>query len=111
MLVGRELNLGLAVSGPDPRPANLDATAAERHLAVLVTVTHGGPLGVVLALRADHVVDLLFHQLGQYPEPNADAQRSSPSFAAPTNSPNASCTRSGSTASCMVACTTGTLCC
>ena len=36
---------------------------------------HRGPLGVVLALRTDDVVDLLLHQLGQHAEPDADAQR------------------------------------
>jgi hypothetical protein len=31
-------------------------------------------LRVVLALRADHLDDLLFQQLGQHPEPDPDAQ-------------------------------------
>jgi hypothetical protein len=38
-------------------------------------------IGVVSALGADHVTDHLGNQLGQHPEPDADA--SSPSFAAP----------------------------
>ncbi len=75
MLVRTQLHLGLAVRGPNPWPLYLDATAAERHLAILVTMPHGGPLLVVLALRAHDVVDLLLHQLGQHTEPDTDAQR------------------------------------
>ena len=69
MLVRAQLDLGLAVSGPDPGPLSLDATAAERHLASLVALADRGPVGVVLALRAHHVVDLFFHQFGQDAEP------------------------------------------
>jgi len=43
------------------------------------------------------------------PSPTPTLSASSPSFAAPTNWPRASCTRSGSTASSQVACGTGTL--
>ena len=75
MLVRRELDLGLAVGGPHPGAADLDAPAFERDLTVLVTVPDRGPLRVVLALRAHDVVDLLFHQLAQHAEPDADAQR------------------------------------
>ena len=58
MLVRLKRHFGVPVSGPDPGPAHLDATATERHLAALVTVPHRGPLSIVLAPRAHHVVDL-----------------------------------------------------
>src|ERR1700678_4849834 len=41
------------------------------------------PLGVVLALRTDNIVDLLLHQLGQHPEPDTDAQRQQPPLRCP----------------------------
>ena len=40
-----------------------------------MAVTDRGPVRVVLALRADDIVDLLFHQLAQHAEPDADAER------------------------------------
>ena len=43
-----------------------------------MAVAHRGALRVVLALRADHLDDLLFHQLGEHAEPDADAQREQP---------------------------------
>lgn len=75
MLVGRKLDLSLAVGGPRARAANLEAAAAERHLAVLVTVAYSGPLRVPLALRADDLVDLLFHHFAEHAEPDAHAER------------------------------------
>ena len=76
--IGRQRHLALAVGGPGPRPLDRDAPAAERDLAGLVAVTHRGAVRVVLALRADDLVDLLLHQLGQHAEPDADAQRQQP---------------------------------
>jgi hypothetical protein len=75
MLIRPKRHLSLAVSGPHPRSANVHATTTERHLAVLVTVPHRGPVGIVLALQTDDVVDLLFHQLAQHAQPDTDAQR------------------------------------
>jgi hypothetical protein len=75
VLVGTKRHLALAVRAPHPWSLDLDAPATERHLARLVPVTHGRPLRVVLALRADDIVDLLLHQLGEHAEANAHAQR------------------------------------
>jgi hypothetical protein len=75
MLIGRELDLGLAVSCPHPRPLDLDATAPERHLPIIVAVPNRGPVRVVLALRAHDLVDLLLQHLGENAEPDADRQR------------------------------------
>jgi hypothetical protein len=55
-----------------------DAAATERHLPSLVAVAHRGALRVVLALRADDLVELLGHQLGHDAEPDADRQREQP---------------------------------
>ena len=83
MLVRLKRHFGVPVSGPDPGPAHLDATATERHLAALVTVPHRGPLSIVLAPRAHDVVDLLLHQLAQHAQPDADAQRQQPLLRCP----------------------------
>jgi hypothetical protein len=63
---------------PQDRRFHPNRTAAERHLARLVPVPHGGALRVVLAPRADDIDHLFLHQLGQHPEPDADAQRQQP---------------------------------
>ena len=55
-----------------------------------MAVTLRDPVGVVLALRADDLVDLELHQLVHDAEPDTDAQREQPSLAAPTSSPSAS---------------------
>ena len=83
VLIGLKLHLGLAVRGPNPRSPHLDTTATERHLAILVAMTHRRPLGVVLALRADDVVDLLGHQLLEHAKPDTDAQRQQPFLRCP----------------------------
>ena len=83
MLIGLKLHLGLAVRGPHPRPLDLDTTATERHLAAFVAVPDRRPLGVVLALGADDVVDLLGHQLLEHAKPDADAQRQQPFLRCP----------------------------
>ena len=75
VLIGLKLHLGLAVRGPHPRSPHLDTTAAERHLAAFMAVPDRSPLGVVLALGADDVVDLLGHQLLEHAKPDTDAQR------------------------------------
>jgi hypothetical protein len=78
VLVGRQLHLRAAVGTPHPRPLDRDPAATERHLARLVAVTHRCPLRNVLALRAHNLDDLFLEQLGQHPEPNADAQGEQP---------------------------------
>jgi hypothetical protein len=78
MRVGPKRHLGLAVRGPCPRALNRDPAAAERHLPSVVAMTNRGPVGVVLALRAHDLVDLLLHQLGQHPEPDTHAEREQP---------------------------------
>ena len=46
-------------------------------------MTHRDAVRVVLALRADDLVDLLLHQLVQHAEPDADAQRQQPLLRCP----------------------------
>jgi hypothetical protein len=70
--------LALVVGRAHPGAADRHAPAAERDLPVLVAVTHRGPVGVVLALRTDDLVDLGLHDLVQHPHPDADAQRQQP---------------------------------
>ena len=48
-----------------------------------MAVTDSAPVGVPLPLRTHDIVDLLFHQLGQHPEPDADAQRQKPFLRCP----------------------------
>ena len=62
----------------------------------------------VLALRADDFVDLLFQQLGQHTEPDADAQRQQSLLRRPDQLPQRLPHRSGSTTSSMLACATDT---
>ena len=73
--VGDQPDLSAAVCGPHTRPLDTHAPPAERDLASLVAMANRGAVGVALALRAHDVVDLLFHQLGEHAEPDADAQR------------------------------------
>jgi len=75
MLIGLKMHLGRAVRGPHPGPLDLDASATKRDRTVLVAVAHRSPVGIVLALRANDVVDLLGHQLLQNAEPDTHAQR------------------------------------
>ena len=74
VLIRLDGQLVLVVDGAHPRPAHADAPAAERHRPVLVTVTHRDPVGIMLALRADDLVDLELHQLMHDPEPDTDTQ-------------------------------------
>lgn len=93
--VGRHLDLAAAVRGANTRALDRHAAATERHAAVLMAMPDGRSVDIVTALRADHHVDLLGHQLRQHPEPTPTLSASNPSFAAPASSPSASCTRSG----------------
>ena len=76
--VARDRQLVLVVGGAHPRPAHRHAPTAQRHRPVLVTVTLRRPVEVVLALRADDLVDLELHQLMHDTKPDADAQREQP---------------------------------
>ena len=67
--------------------------AGEAAISGVVTVTDRGAVGVVLA---PGTLDFGIHQLVQHPEPDAQLSASNPGFAAPTSSPSASCTRTGS---------------
>ncbi len=75
VVIGAKPNLRVAVGAAHARTLDSDASPAERHLAVLMTVSDRVALSVPLALGADHVVDLLLHQLAQNAEPDTDAQR------------------------------------
>jgi hypothetical protein len=66
--VRRDGQLVLVVSRPHPRPADRHASPTEL----------GGPVVVVLALRAHDLRHLGFHQLVHDTEPDADAQRQQP---------------------------------
>jgi hypothetical protein len=81
--IGLKRQLGLAVGAARPRTLDRDAAAAERHLARLVSVPDGAALGVVLAPRADDLVELLGHQLGQHAEPDTHRQREQPLLRGP----------------------------
>jgi hypothetical protein len=103
---------------PHPRSLHLDTPTTQRHRTTLMAGTQRRPLQVAPALRNDDIVDLLGHPLLQHAQPNAHAQRQQPLLRCPTNSPNASCTRSESkvartrpesTTSSRVASATGTL--
>ncbi len=78
MRVRVERDLAAAVYGTSPRTLHSDPPAAEGDLARLMTVAHRGPVGIMLALRADDLVDLDLHQLMQHSQPDADAQRKQP---------------------------------
>jgi hypothetical protein len=87
MLIGLERNLLAAVHGPGPRPIDRDTAPAERHLTGLVAVTDCAAIGVVLALRAHDIIDLLLHQLAQDAEPDTDAERQQPLLRCPDELP------------------------
>src|SRR4051794_1293922 len=58
------LNRHLALAGgrAHPRTTDTHAPAAERHRPILMAVTDSHAIRVVLALRADDLIDLEFHQ-------------------------------------------------
>jgi hypothetical protein len=64
-----------AVGRAHPGALHPDAAAAERDLTGLVPVPDGETVGVVLAARADDLVDLGLQQLAQHAQPDADAER------------------------------------
>ena len=68
----------LVVGRAHPRPAHRHAATAQRHRPVIVTVTLRDPVRIVLALRADDLVDLELHQLMHDAEPDTDAEREQP---------------------------------
>jgi len=72
-------------------------------------VTDGGALGVVLALRADDLVDLLFHQLGERTEPGINARGEPPLLRRADQIPSASCTRGGNPSSLVPTCSSATV--
>jgi len=75
MRIGRKPHLARPVGGPDARALDRHAPAAERDLAVLPAMAHRGPVGVVLALRADDLLDLVGHQLAEHAEPDRQGQQ------------------------------------
>src|SRR5207244_993773 len=78
VLVGREPHLRLAVAAADARPLDRQPPATERHLASLMAVAHRRAVGIMLALYTDDADHLLFHQLGEHAQPDADAQGEQP---------------------------------
>jgi hypothetical protein len=78
MRVGLKRQLAATIGAPDPRPPHRHTPAAERDLARLVPVAHRRTVGIMLALRPDHPIDLLFQQLDQHADPNTDAEREQP---------------------------------
>ncbi|MGH9279374.1 MAG: hypothetical protein ACRD12_14870 [Acidimicrobiales bacterium] len=70
-VVGLEAHLG-ALDAEHPGPTDLDPSAAQRDGGILAAVAVGGPLGVVLALRARDLGDLGFHELGHHVEADGD---------------------------------------
>ncbi len=103
-------DLAGAVGGAYPGALDPDPPPAEGDLAGLVAVAHGLSLGVMAALGADDLGDIFFHQLGEDTElmPTDRAKRLS--WATPTSSPSASCTRGDRGRSLLVtACADGTV--
>ena len=78
MRVRPQRQLGKTISAAHTRPLDLDAPTAERHLARLMAVTHRRTAGIVLALRPDDLIDLVFHQLGEHAKPDPNAEREQP---------------------------------
>ncbi len=74
MTVDGKADLARAIGGAYPRALDPHPAAAESDLTGLVAVAHGPPLWVVAALGADDLGDLLFHQLGQDAQAEADRQ-------------------------------------
>ena len=68
MRIRLELDLPLPIGGASARPVHWDTPAAERDLTALVAVSYRGAVGVVLAARANHLVQLGLHQLVQHTE-------------------------------------------
>jgi hypothetical protein len=81
--IGRELHLAGAVLRADTRTLGRDDAPAENDLARLVAVAVGRACRVGLAARADDVDDLLFHQLAQDAQADADREREQPLLRGP----------------------------
>jgi len=67
-----------AVGRAHPGATHRNAPTAERHRPILVTVTLRHPVAVVLAPRADDLVDLELEQLMHDAEPDTDTEREQP---------------------------------
>ncbi len=74
MTVDAKADLARVIGGPHPRALDPHSSAAESDLTGLVAVAHGSSLGVMAALGADDLSDLLLHQLGQDTQVEADRQ-------------------------------------
>ncbi len=74
MAVHGKADLARAVGGPYPGALDPDPPPAESDLTGLVAVADGSSLGVVAPLGADDLCDLLFHQLGDDAQAEADRQ-------------------------------------
>jgi hypothetical protein len=85
--VGVQLDLAAAVHAPNTRALDRQDTSTERDLAPLVAVPVGRPRRIWLAPRADDVDDLLFHQLSEHAEADADRQREQPLLRRPDQLP------------------------
>jgi hypothetical protein len=70
--LGGKRDLGLVVGTAHPRALHANVPATEPHLTVLVAVSGRYAISVVLALRADRVVDLFPRRLAQHAEPDAE---------------------------------------
>src|SRR5208282_1248464 len=75
VLIRRNRQLVLIISGTDPRTMDLHAPTAQGHRAVLVTVTLRRAIRVPLAPRTDDLLDLPLHQLMHHAEPDTNTQR------------------------------------
>ena len=87
MAVGGELDLAAAVHAPNTRALDRQDTSTERGLALLVAVPVGAARRIWLAPRADDVDDLLFHQLSEHAEADADREREQPLLCRPDQLP------------------------
>jgi len=87
MLIALKRQLRLAIGRPDPRPADLDTPATERHLPILMAMTNRDTVRIVLAPRTDDPLDLGLEQLPQHTQPNLDRQRQQPLSCRPNQRP------------------------
>ena len=78
MRVGLKRQLRLAVGAPGPRPADRHSAPTERDRPVHVPVAARGPLGVMAALLAVYLVELLLHERVQHAQSDTNAQRQQP---------------------------------
>ena len=109
MLVRLQRHVTLAIRGPNlgrftstRRPPSVTSPSSWPSRTAVRSRFHL-PFGPTTSSTSSSIIEL------STPSSTATLRESNPSFAAPTSWPSASCTRSGSTASCTVACATGTL--